>query len=207
MIKNPVITVIAAVVLLLAAACGAYWLGYTDGQRNGRDTKVVHQLGTPCITYKLKVYLYIGETVNELPEGFEPDAFVSWEEESVASRAGAPVYANESNPYSVFTSVRQGEGYSLFVTEPLCYDLVMLDGSMYSGCGADERIEPESFNESEYSCIGEISNIVRCQLPEIDFDSNIGGAGKVFAGEDDDTIYVRVDEFDEHHYLRLQKDV
>ena len=208
MTKSPVIVVIAAVVLLLAAVCGAYCLGFTEGQRNGRGDShsVALNVGTPRITYKLKVYVYSGETVDELPESFEPDALVSREEESVASRAGAPVYVSDSNIYSVFTPVRQGEGYSLFVTEPLCYELVMLDGSIYTGNGvANRRIEPEFFDETEHDCIGEISNTVRYQMPEADFDSNITGAGKVFAGEDDDTIYVRVGEFDEHHYLRLQK--
>lgn len=208
MTKSPVIVVIAAVVLLLAAVCGAYCLGFTEGQRNGRGDShsVALNVGTPRITYKLKVYVYSGEDVDKLPVGFEPDALVSRGEESVASRAGAPVFASESNPYSVFTPVRQGEGYSLFVTEPLCYDLVMLYGSIYTGNGVENRrIEPESFDETEYRCIGEITNLVRYRLPENDLETNIRGAGDVFAGEDNDTIYVRVGEFDEHHYLRLQK--
>ena len=82
----------------------------------------------------------------------------------------------------------------------------MLYGSIYTGNGVENRrIEPESFDETEYRCIGEITNLVRCRLPENDLETNIRGAGDVFAGEDNDTIYVRVGEFDEYHYLRLQK--
>ena len=204
--KQIIIYVVIAVVFI-AAVLLSYNLGVINGSSQ-ENTKVVKQLGSPSIRYEYKIYPFLTD-VEDIPEGYTVKGQVSYADDHVVCRAGDDIYASDDNPYCIYTKEHPstgGNGYNLFVTAPLCYDLVMYNGNMYENRDGDGgRIEKVHFNEADYKCVGQVENIDRTAIPNKDYDSNIKGADKIFMGETEDTIYVKVIEFDEYHYIVLHK--
>jgi hypothetical protein len=193
-------------VVFIAAVLLSYNLGVINGSSQ-ENTKVVKQLGSPSIRYEYKIYPFLTD-VEDIPEGYTVKGQVSYADDHVVCRAGDDIYASDDNPYCIYTKEHPstgGNGYNLFVTAPLCYDLVMYNGYIYENRGGIGRIDRENFDEDSYKYVGKVENIDRTAIPNKDYDSNIKGADKIFMGETEDTIYVKVIEFDEYHYIKLIK--
>lgn len=201
--KQIIIYVVIAVVFI-AAVLLSYNLGVINGSSQ-ENTKVVKQLGYPIIRYEYKIYPFLTD-VEDIPEGYTVKGQVSYADDHVVCRAGDDIYASDDNPYCIYTKEHPstgGNGYNLFVTAPLCYDLVMYNGNMYENRGGIGRIDRENFDEDSYKCVGKVENIDFTVLPSKDFDSNIKGADKIFMGETEDTIFVKVIEFNVWHYVEM----
>ena len=193
-------------VVFIAAVLLSYNLGVINGSSQ-ENTKVVKQLGSPSIRYEYKIYPFLTD-VEDIPEGYTVKGQVSYADDHVVCRAGDDIYASDDNPYCIYTKEHPstgGNGYNLFVTAQLCYDLVMYNGYIYENRGGIGRIDRENFDEDSYKYVGKVENIDRTAIPNKDYDSNIKGADKIFMGETEDTIHVKVIEFDEYHYIALHK--
>ena len=197
------------IVIFLLAVLLSYNLGSAHGKSNNHsqgNTKAENHLEAPSIRYEYKIYQFLTD-VEDVPEGYTVNGQVSSADDHAVCRAGDDIYVSDNNPYCIYTKQHIGTGgnrYNLFVTAPLCYYLVMYNGSVYES-KSDSRIEREMFNEADYKCIGQVKNIDCTSLPSKEFDSNIKGADKIFSDETDEAIFVKIIESDEYHYIKLSK--